>query len=569
MAGSGGALRGGVLRSALAYRDYRWLVSGLAVSTIAGWGYNVALYAYVYEATGSPAWAAATTIGRFVPALLFGSYGGVLAERYERRRLLIVLDLVSAVVMVSLGVGTGVGFAPLLAIVLAAIASMLGTVYFPATSALTPQIVEEKDLAAANSLNGMVENVGVIVGPALGALIVGVWSVPVMLFINAGAFLLSAWFSSRLQSRSRPSDVSEGGSAGVLRQIVVGFQAITGSSAAVMLVGASVLASFFYGLDTVLFVVVSEERLGIGASGYGVLMSGLGIGGILMAGFMKRLAAAPRLAAIISVAMVFYTLPTILLVWVEDPAIAVGIQVIRGAGTLVVDVLAVTALQRSLAPDMIARVFGVFMTLVLAAISLGAVLAPTLIAALGLDGTLIAISIGASVLVAVMFPFTRRVDRVMAEQLAAMSTRVDVLEGVGIFATADRATLERLAKAAVEQDVPAGTAIITQGDPADDFFVVLDGSVRVIRSHDDRADEELATLGAGAFVGELGLLDAVPRTAHVVADGPVRLLRVPGDDFVSALTQSMASPGFMEATQRRARSVGHSRRDAASSEGER
>lgn len=68
-------------RSALSHRDFRWLTAGLAISSIGGWAYNVALYAYVYAATGSPGWAAATTLGRFVPSMLFSAYGGVVAER--------------------------------------------------------------------------------------------------------------------------------------------------------------------------------------------------------------------------------------------------------------------------------------------------------------------------------------------------------------------------------------------------------------------------------------------------------------------------------------------------------
>lgn len=345
----------------------------------------------------SPGWAAATTIGRFVPALLLGSYGGVVAERFERRRLLILLDLISAIVMVTRGIGTGLGVAPLVAIILAAVVSVSAALY-----------------------------------------------------LNAAAFLVSAWCSSRLETRSRPSDVSEGGSAGVLRQVIV---------------GASVAASFIYGVDTVLFVVLSEERLGIGANGYVVLMAGLGVGGILMAGFMNRLAARPKLAAIISVALVVYTLPTLLLLWVEDPAIAFTIQIARGAGTLVVDVLAITALQRSLPPAMIARVFGVFITLVLAAISLGAAVAPASISLLGLDGTLVGVTVGATLLVLVVFPLTRRVDHAMAEQLATFEERIGVLEGLGIFANADRSSVEHAREGGCGGGCPRGHPHHRRGRP--------------------------------------------------------------------------------------------------------
>ncbi|HKN94000.1 MAG TPA: hypothetical protein VJU60_06705, partial [Thermoleophilaceae bacterium] len=74
------------MRGALSHRDLRLLFGGLVVSATGSWAYNVALLAYVFERTGSLGWVAAAGLGRFVPALLFSTYGGVVAERYERVR---------------------------------------------------------------------------------------------------------------------------------------------------------------------------------------------------------------------------------------------------------------------------------------------------------------------------------------------------------------------------------------------------------------------------------------------------------------------------------------------------
>ena len=409
-------------RHALAHRDFRWLTAGLAVSSIGIWAYNVALYVYVYEATQSAAWAAATTVGRFVPSMLFSSYGGVLSERVERRRLLITLDLLGSAVMVLLGIVTSLDVGVVVAIALAGLTSMMGTVYLPATAAMVPQVVGEDDLAAANSITSVVENVSVIVGPALGAAMVALYDVQTALWVNAATYLLSAWCSTRVRTRSVPSDVSEGGSVSVLQQVAVGFRAIATSPTAAMLVAGSVVATVLYGTDTVLFVVVSEERLGLGPDGFGLLVAGLGVGGILMAPVVNRLAGSPRLGTIISVGLVAYALPTALLAVLEDPALAFGVQVVRGAGTLVVDVLAVTALQRSLPGDMVARVFGIFGTLVLAAISLGALVVAPLIGWFGLDATLLVVSVGVSGLVVLAYPWIRRIDTATADRLLKLDT---------------------------------------------------------------------------------------------------------------------------------------------------
>ncbi len=549
------AERAGGIRAALSYRDYRWLVSGLAISSVGIWAYNVALYVYVWEATQSPTWAAAVTLGRFIPALLFSTYGGVIAERIERRRLMITADVVCALVMLTMAVVTGLGAYPLAVIMLASISSIIGTIYYPATAALVPQIVEERDLAGANAFNSVVENVATIIGPGLGAIILAVSNVQVALLVNACAFLVSAFCTTRLATRSRPSDVTEGGSAGVFRQVTLGFKALASSTTATVLVLASVLGSVIFGADTVLFVVVSDRVLGLGPDGFGWLMAGLGVGGILMSTVVNRLAGAPRLATVISLALVAYTLPTGLLLIVDVPVVAVALQVVRGAGLLVVEVLAVTAIQRALPSDMIARVFGVFVTLTLVAYSLGALIVPTLLALVGLNGTLLAVSAGASLLVVALYPFTQRVDRALTDRLAQLGPRIETLSALGIFAAANRPALERLAATATEEHAPAGSRIIVEGEQADAFFVITDGSVAIMAAGEGGSEERVSVLGPGEYFGEIGLLEEGPRTASVDALTDVALLRIPGGDFIAALAETTPSPVFMETTRTRLAAV--------------
>ena len=90
------------LLTSLRHRDFRLLMGATAVSVACSWAYNVALTVWIFEETGSAAWVGAATIGRFLPALLFSAYAGVIAERFERVRLMVILDLDSAVVMLVL-----------------------------------------------------------------------------------------------------------------------------------------------------------------------------------------------------------------------------------------------------------------------------------------------------------------------------------------------------------------------------------------------------------------------------------------------------------------------------------
>src|SRR5437763_12621588 len=85
-------------------RPFHLLIASLAVSACGDWLYNVALLALVYERTGSASWVSLTTAARVVPVVVLGPIGGVLADRYDRRRLIVGSDLIRAFAMVALGI---------------------------------------------------------------------------------------------------------------------------------------------------------------------------------------------------------------------------------------------------------------------------------------------------------------------------------------------------------------------------------------------------------------------------------------------------------------------------------
>ena len=367
-----------------------------------------------------------------------------------------------------------------LAIALAALTSVSTSSYDPAARATTPAVVGEEHLAAANSAQSAVENLSIIVGPAIAGVLL-LFSPPAVVFaINAATFGFSALVVSRMRIRSRPSDITEGGAVGPLKQMAAGMRAFVSSPSVTLLAGFSILASFVYGTDTVLFVVVSKDQLGTGSTGYGYLLAALGVGGIVMAGFMNRIAAARRLGAIIVIGMAVYCLPTALLTIVHSPWIAFLLEVVRGGGTIIVDVLAITALQRLVNPDVVARVFGVFFALVLAAISLGALLMPILLGSVGLNTTLLIMGFAIPALSVAAYPWIRVLDTRAQRELSAIEPRIAALQSLDIFAGATRAALERLARSAVEETVDAGTVLIREGAEADDFFVLTAGEVEVL-----------------------------------------------------------------------------------------
>jgi MFS family permease len=538
----------GTYRGALRHRDFRLLSGALAVSATGSWAYNVALVVYVYQQTHSPAWVAAATLGRFLSALLFSSYAGVVAERFERVRVLVTCDLTATGLMAAMATAMALHAHSAVVIAIGALNSILMSAYDPATSALIPQVVGEKDLAAANGLKGTIDNLTILVGPALGGAMLAAVSPAGVIAFNAGTFVVSAALVSRAGVRSVPTDVTQDG--GPLQQIRVGYRAIVASRRTAILVWFSVLASFFYGTDTVLFAVLSKTRLGTGEDGYGYLLAALGVGGVLAAGLVNRLAASPRLALMIVGGMAVYCVPTAVMATVHSPEIAFVLQVIRGGGTLVVDTLAITALQRTLAPDLIARVFGAFWALVLGGISIGALITPALLHGLGTNGTLLVYGAALPLLVVGCYPMLAGMDREAVHLLQTLEPRIAVLQRLGIFASASRPVLERVARTGSDMLVEPGLPIVTEGEAADDLYVLLDGSVQVSARGEGVSEQFLRTLEAPAYFGEIGLLERIPRTATVRAGDGCRLLRIAGDEFLNALNEAPLSPATVSGVRR-------------------
>ena len=538
-------------RSLFANRDYRLLFSGLTISMSGSWAYNVALVVFVFNATHSPAWVAAASMTRFLTALVTSPIGGLIADRVERVRLMVTLDSLALTFQTALAIVAWLNGPVALAIALAALTSVSTSSYDPAARATTPAVVGEEHLAAANSAQSAVENLSIIVGPAIaGALLL--FSPPAVVFaINAATFGFSALVVSRMRMRSRPSDITEGGASGPLKQMAAGMRAFVSSPNVTLLAGFSILASFVYGTDTVLFVVVSKNQLGTGSTGYGYLLAALGVGGIVMAGFMNRIAAARRLGAIIVIGMAVYCLPTALLTIVHSPWIAFLLEVIRGGGTIVVDVLAITALQRLVSPDVVARVFGVFFALVLAAISLGALLMPILLGSVGLNTTLLIMGFAIPALSAAAYPWIRVLDIRAERELSSIEPRIAALQALDIFAGATRAALERLARSAVEETAEPGAVLIREGAEADDFFVLTAGEVEVTAAGEAGAEHTLGVLGPPNYFGEIGLLGHRPRTATVKAIAQCTLYRINGSDFVDAMTVATLSPTALGRAQAR------------------
>ena len=501
----------GALRAALHHRDFRILLTAQTISDTGNWLYSVALIVYVLDQTGSAAWVAATSVIRFLPVVLLGPIGGAIADRYDRRSVMIAMDLARVVLMTGLVVVALADGPALLAILIAAGSVTCSVPYYPSVAAAVPALVGEDDLTAANAIRSTVDNVTLALGPAVGGLILAFGSTALAFGVNAATFVVSAALTLRIRTALHP-DAADGqeGPVSLGRRVAEGVHAITTSREVVLLTVVAIAFMTFYGQEIVLYALTATERLGLGDEGVGYLFAATGVGGVLAAGAVARTGGRPRQGSLLVLAVVLSALPIMALSVVSSPGVAYALLLFEGVGFILGDVISMTMLQRILPGDVMGRVFGIMDSLAVAGILLGSVLAPLAVRALGLEGALIAA--GGLLLIAglAFLPRAREIDGRTAERVAALASRVGLLSRLDLFAAAQQPTLEALAEASTEERVVAGTVVIREGDPADALYVVARGRLQVTSSGEVGGDARpIGELASGDYFGEIGLIERI------------------------------------------------------------
>jgi MFS family permease len=381
----------GTIRAALRYPAFRRLLTALAVSQIGDWLYNLALVVLVYDRTHSAAWAGVTTAARVVPVVALGPLGGVLADRFDRRRIMIVSDLARMGLMVLLAAVAAARLPILLAPLIAATATAFSAPYLPCVAAVTPRVVEDADLPGANAARSAVAGLGIIVGPALGGLLLLLGSPAFAFALNAVTFGLSALALLAIRADGAfATRRAPGQPAGLFREIAQGAAALRAHPAALRLVGADIMCSTLYGTQTVLLLIVARG-LGLGAQGYGYLFAAIGVGGLLGTALAGRASRVSRPRLVLAGALLAAGLPTMLLAVTHWPAAAIVLTGLTGLGALLVEIMTDTGLQRMLDQDVFGRAYGLAIPASLGGIVAGSLIAPVLATALGGSGALVAV----------------------------------------------------------------------------------------------------------------------------------------------------------------------------------
>ena len=266
--------------------------------------------------------------------------------------------------------------------------------------------------------------------------------------------------------------------------------------------------------------------LDLGESGVGYLDAVMGIGG-LVGGFVALVRAQRgRLAMDFGFGVLLWSAPLLVVAaWPEVGAAAAAMALI-GLGNSLVDINAYTILQRTVPDAVMGRVFGAMESAVIGAMACGALVMPLLIETIGLRAGMAVLGGAVSLAVVLALTGLRRID---ATVLAPPG--LGLLRRISIFAPLPEPILERLARALIPIEAPAGAVVITEGHEGDRVYIVEQGTVAVTKE-----GRWVAQLGPGDFFGEIALLRDVPRTATVTAETDVVLQALDRDVFIPAVT---------------------------------
>ena len=327
------------------------LWAGQTISFVGDAVSMVALVILVVQLTGSASAVGGALVAHLLPTLASPLFG-VLADRFDRRVVLIVSDLVRATLVL------GLVFVRDLVLIYALIFLMglARTLFNPTIRAAFPSVVGEGYLARANSLIGGSFSASVTVGPALGGLLVAVVGVSSAFLLDAATYLISASLLSRIPL---PRPQREGEEVSVLRELRSGFSYLAGARVPLAMMVGAFLTVLATDLATPAEVFLAKSTFDAGDVGYGLLVSVWGGGMVLGSALMAVLGDRLRLLPAYFLGIIVWALALAGTGLSPTFALALAMLAIAGAANGLDNVVTDTILQRLVPNALLGRVFSV------------------------------------------------------------------------------------------------------------------------------------------------------------------------------------------------------------------
>ena len=492
------------------------------------YAYAIAVAVFAYQ-EGGPTAVGVLAAVRLAIAAAIAPFAASFADRYRREVVMVGSDVVRVGTVGTAALAAHLHWPAFVVYAMAILTSVAGTVFRPAEAALLPTLARSPDeLTAANVTSSTIDSVGSFVGPALGALLLALSSASLVFVFTAATFAWSAWMIAGVRSAARTEITAEELEEEGSHDFLGGMRAIKAEPRLrllILLYGAQTLVAGALG---VLVVVTALRLLDLGSAGVGILEAASGVGSILGAGVMFALLARKRLGEDLALGIFLWGAPLVVLGIVVSTPVAILAFGLVGLGNTLVDVSAITLLQRAAPTAVAARVFGVLESATVAAMALGALIGPR--GALIITGGLLPIIVALS----------WRQLRVIDVGAGVEDRVIEAFRRVPFLAPLPLATLEFLGARVTTLELAAEATLFRRGDHGDRFYILTTGAIEI--GLDEGAKREQAP----AYVGEIALLHDVPRTATVEAATGCELLALERDDFLAAVAGHAGSSGIAQ-----------------------
>jgi len=382
-------------------RSFRWLLSATVVNNV---GDGVALTAgplLVASQTRDPFLVSLALLSEYLPVLLFGVIGGVAADRFDRKRMIVAVNIGRAFVL-GVVVFTIVGGVVNIALVLAALFALGTAETFAdsASSALLPGLVRREDLGLANARKqGAFLLTNQLLLPPVGAFLFA--SGPSLPFAtNAACFILGAFLVSRVATSTRESPPER---PGVRAEMLEGIRWLVAHPPMRTLALTIFTFNVTFGAAWSVLVLYARDRLGMNEVGFGLLTTATAIGGLVGVVSYGRLERRFSLANLMRIGLLIETGTHLTLALTTLPAVALATFVVFGAHEFVWGTTSTTVRQRAVPDELLGRVGGVYRVAIMGGLVIGTPIGGVLARTFGITAPFWFGFIGSALLVVVLW----------------------------------------------------------------------------------------------------------------------------------------------------------------------
>lgn len=520
------------LRAVAQNRTLRRVLAAFFLFNVVEWAAWVAVLVYAFGRGGTTE-AGIVAMVQLLPAALLAPFGAVLGDRIRRDRALAIGYGTQTLAMTMTGLALWSDLHPWVVYSFAAAATATVSLTRPVHQAILPELADTPArLTAANASTSTLEGLGIFVGPVLTGVLLE-FAGPDAVLLACGVLAgTSTLLTARLKREQRVQTSASDGEASLVKDAIGGLVELRGDSGTTALL-ALVTAQFVVaGMIEILGVSLALDVLDMGQSGPGVLLSAIGVGGLIGAAATTTLVGRRRMTPGLAFGVLLTGLPLAVVAVVAEPWSAVLLLAASGVGKSFIDVAGRTLLQRTVPDDVLTRIFGIQEGVSTVGNAAGAIAAPALVAIVGVSASFVATGALLPLLAVVLWRWVVPLDI----RAVLPGPDFDLVRRLPLFQPLPLPTLERLVSNLSVRQVEAEVTVITEGEEGDLFYLIAEGSVRVTRR-----GRELAVLGVGDGFGEIALLRDVPRTATVVTQEATRLLTLERDAFLTAVTGSSGS----------------------------